>query len=258
MVSDNAGYRTRDVRMVADHEGARTPIGRGTGEGFQMSEMLNVMVEVGPKGKRTVAYARDWPGWERGDKTEADAIERLLSYRPRYAEVAQLAGLGDAFVASTDIEIVDRYPGTGSTDFWGISFAFPDYDHQGMSPAGLERELSLMQAAWAFFDGVRARVSPEMQKGPRGGGRDRDEIVRHVFGTERDWASKIGVETPPGVMLTPEGLATHRAAYCEAIRAYHAEGKMARKWPLRYLIRHTAYHTLDHAWEMEDKNLSRS
>jgi hypothetical protein len=27
------------------------------------------------------------------------------------------------------------------------------------------------------------------------------------------------------------------------------------KWPLRYLIRHTAYHTLDHAWEMEDKSV---
>jgi hypothetical protein len=25
---------------------------------------------------------------------------------------------------------------------------------------------------------------------------------------------------------------------------------------LRYLIRHTAFHTLDHAWEMEDKDLS--
>ena len=31
---------------------------------------------------------------------------------------------------------------------------------------------------------------------------------------------------------------------------------MARTWPLRYLIRHTAYHTLDHTWEMEDKDLT--
>jgi hypothetical protein len=40
------------------------------------------------------------------------------------------------------------------------------------------------------------------------------------------------------------------------MRAFHAEGKRAGKWPLRYLIRHTAYHTLDHAWEMEDKDLT--
>jgi len=31
---------------------------------------------------------------------------------------------------------------------------------------------------------------------------------------------------------------------------------MARTWPLRFLIRHTAFHTLDHAWEMEDKDLT--
>jgi hypothetical protein len=57
-------------------------------------------------------------------------------------------------------------------------------------------------------------------------------------------------------MLTDDGLEAHRSAYCEAIRAHHAEGKSARKWPLRYLIRHTAFHTLDHAWEMEDKDLT--
>jgi hypothetical protein len=25
---------------------------------------------------------------------------------------------------------------------------------------------------------------------------------------------------------------------------------------LQFLIRHTAYHTMDHAWEMEDKDLT--
>jgi hypothetical protein len=69
----------------------------------------------------------------------------------------------------------------------------------------------------------------------------------------------IGVLTPEGAMLTDEGLKAHRDAYCQAIRAYHAEGKLAgkmAKWPLRFLIRHTAFHTMDHAWEMEDKDLT--
>jgi hypothetical protein len=30
---------------------------------------------------------------------------------------------------------------------------------------------------------------------------------------------------------------------------------MAGKWPLRFLIRHTAFHVMDHTWEMEDKDL---
>ena len=157
---------------------------------------------------------------------------------------------------SPTVDVVEHYPGTGSTDFWGISFAFSSIDRQDMSSEELERELTLMQACWAFFDEVRSRVSAEMQKGPRGGGRDRDRIVRHTVGTEQDWAKKLGVPTPQDAMLTDEGLKAHRDAYCTAIRAFHAEGKMARTWPLRYLIRHTAFHTLDHAWEMEDKDLT--
>ena len=113
-----------------------------------------------------------------------------------------------------------------------------------------------MQASWAFFDNVRSHVSAELQKGPRGGGRDRDRIVRHTFGAEQDWANKLGVLTPLDVLMTNEGLKTYRKAYCNAIRTLHSQNKMARTWPLHYLIRHTAYHSLDHAWEMEDKDLT--
>jgi hypothetical protein len=221
-----------------------------------MTTQLRVMLESGPKGKKVVAVAPDWPGLERGAKTEDAVIERLESYRPRYAPVAKLAGMDAEFAATTTVDVVERYPGTGSTDFWGISFAFSSIDHQAISSEVLERELSLMQACWTFFDGVRSRVSPEMQKGPRGGGRDRDQIVRHVLANEMDWATKLGLPNLFSDPLTDEAINTHRAAYCSAIRDFHAQGKMARTWPLRYLIRHTAYHTMDHAWEMEDKDLT--
>jgi hypothetical protein len=221
-----------------------------------MADAIRVMIEIGPKGKQVAAVAPDWPGLERGAKTEEAAIERLLAYLPRYARVAKLAGMDAVFGANTAIDVVERYPGVGSTDFWGISFAFSDIDTQPVSRDALERDLTLMQACWAFFDDMRSRVSSEMQKGPRGGGRDRDHIARHTFATERNWAKKIGVLTPDDAMLTDEGLHAHRDAFCQAIRAFHSQGKMARTWPLRYLIRHTAYHTLDHAWEMEDKDLS--
>lgn len=224
-----------------------------------MTNPLRVMLEIGPKGKKVAAIAPDWPGLERGAKTEEAAVERLRSYLPRYASVARLAGMDEAFAALTTVEIVERYPGVGSTDFWGISFAFSSIDKQDLSTGEVERELSLMQACWAFFDDVRKRVSAEMQKGPRGGGRDRDHIVRHTLAAEQDWAAKLGLHILDGVALTDEVLRAHRDAYCHAIRDYHAEGKLVgkmAKWPVRYLIRHTAYHTLDHAWEMEDKDLT--
>ncbi len=224
-----------------------------------MTNSIQATIEIGPKGKKVVAVAPDWPGLARGAKTEEAAIERLLTYVPRYVPVAKLAGMEAAFPTTTTADVIEHYPGTGSTDFWGISFAFSSIDKQAMSDDALERELTLMRACWAFFDDVRSRVSAEMQRGPRGGGRDRDRIVRHTFAAEQDWAKGVGVVTSDDMMLTGEGLRTHRDAYCHAIQDYHSQGKSAgkvAKWPLRYLIRHTAFHTLDHAWEMEDKDLS--
>ena len=224
-----------------------------------MANHIRVTLEIGPKGKKVVAVAPDWPGLARGATTGEVAIERLLSYVPRYAAVTKLAGMEYAFATIPVVDVVEHYPGTGSTDFWGISFAFSGIDGQVLSGEALERELRLMRACWAFFDDVRSRVSAEMQRGPRGGGRDRDRIVRHTFAAEQDWAKMIGVLTPDDAMLTGEGLKAHRDAYCNAIRDYHSQGKLAgkmAKWPLRYLIRHTAFHTLDHAWEMEDKDLT--
>jgi hypothetical protein len=224
-----------------------------------MANQTRVTLEIGPKGRKVVAVAPDWPGLERGAKTGEDAVERLRSYIPRYSQVAKLAEMDAEFDAVKNFKVVEQYPGTGSTDFWGISFAFSSIDKRRMSADELERELTLMRACWAFFDDVRRRVSAEMQKGVRGGGRDRDHIVRHIFNAELGWAKMINVLTPDDAILTGKGLKTHRDAYCMAIRDYHSEdktaGKMA-KWPLRYLIRHTAFHTLDHAWEMEDKDLS--
>lgn len=214
------------------------------------------MLEVGPKGKRVVAVAPDWPGLSRGDKTEHEAIARLESYLPRYVKVATLAGMGTEFAAITSVDVVERFPGTGSTDFWGISFAFSDIDRREQSTDELERELTLMRGCWTFFDEVRSRVSPELRKGPRGGGRDRDHIVRHTVACEMDWGKGLGLPGWSGEMPSEAELVAHREDYCAAIRAFRGEGRLAGKSPLRFLIRHTAYHTMDHAWEMEDKDLT--
>jgi hypothetical protein len=222
-----------------------------------MANDLRVAVEVGPKGKKVATYAPDWPGLARGAKTPELAIERLTSYIPRYAPVAKLAGMSEAFASVGEPSVVETYPGTGSTDFWGISFAFSAFDQQPVSNAELERELALMQACWAYFDEVRYRVSDELRKGPRGGGRDRENVVRHVIGNEYDWGKGIGVEPlPEGEWRDDAKLRAYHEAYAAAIRNHHTEGKMAKKWPLRYLIRHTAFHTLDHTWEMEGRDLN--
>ena len=219
---------------------------------------VRTVVERGPKGKRSVAFSLDWAGWERGAKTAELAMETLESYRGRYRPIADLAGMAGEFDAAGPLDVVEDRVGTGSVDFWGISFSPSSTEHGPMDEAELERAITLLRASWEFFDGVAARVSPEMRKGPRGGGRDRNRIIRHTIRNEsEDFAKQVGLRIPEEAALTPDGLLQHRTTYVEAMRAYNAgEGKRMRSWTLPYLIRHSAFHTLDHAWEMEDKDLT--
>src|SRR5512139_2933035 len=92
--------------------------------GGTVANHIRVTLEIGPKGKKVVAVAVDWPGLERGATTGEAAIERLLSYVPRYARVTKMAGMEAAFATIPFVDVVEHYPGTGSTDFWGISYAF--------------------------------------------------------------------------------------------------------------------------------------
>jgi hypothetical protein len=220
---------------------------------------VRTVIEHGTKDKRCVAFSLDWPGWNRGAKTAEVALETLESYRQRYRPIAVLAGMTREFDAAGPLEVVEDRVGTGSTDFWGISFSPSSTEHGPMDEAELERKITLLQACWAFFDAVAARVSPEMRKGPRGGGRDRNRIIRHVIRNEsEEFAKQVGLRIPEEAALTPDGLRQHRETYVEAMRAYNA-GKVERKmrnWSLPFLIRHSAFHTLDHAWEMEDKDLT--
>jgi hypothetical protein len=220
---------------------------------------VRTVVQHGPKDKKTAAFALDWPGWSRGAKTPDAAVDLLETYRERYRPIARLAGLELEFDRAGPLEIVEDHVGVGSTDFWGISFAPSSLEQEPMPEDEVERKVALLEAAWQFFDDVAARVSPELEKGPRGGGRNRDEIIRHALGWERaDLVKRVGVVVDPVVPPTPEELRSHRDEYVAALRTYNAEGRMAggRNWTVALLLRHSAYHVLDHAWEMEDKDLS--
>jgi hypothetical protein len=218
---------------------------------------IRVMIEKGSKKPVAVASALDWPGWDRSGKSEADALQVLAAYRPRYAKVAKLAGLAAEFGRAGDLSVVERVKGSGMTDFYGLSFKSARSEYEPMSKAECERKLALLQASWTYFDDVASRVSPELRKGPRGGGRDRDKIIRHANGAEIvEFAKKVGVNTPLEARESPRELRAHREAFAAAIRDHSARGVMARTWTVQFVIRHAAYHMLDHAWEMEDRDLS--
>jgi hypothetical protein len=225
-----------------------------------MAKELRVWIEEPTKAKRWVAIAADWPGLERGAKSEADALAKLDSYRSRYALIAQRAGLGAEFERETKPTVVARHTGTGSTDFWGISFAPSAEDAKPIPEKELERRLALLQAAWAQFDETAARVSAELRPGPRGGGRDRDRIIRHVLVVEgSDFSARVKAETDfeDPQARTPAQRKEHRERYLAALRGWRKDNQpVGRTWTLSYLLRHSAYHVLDHTWEMQDRDLS--
>jgi hypothetical protein len=215
---------------------------------------MRIILELGRK-RRVVAGAMDWPGLDRWGTSEDDALHKLSTYVPRYAAVAERAGMGAAFAQQRRLDVVERVPGSSSTDFWGIAHVPSQLEGEVLSGPDLERRLELLQACWGYFDDVVARITGELLPAGRGGGRDRATIVRHVIANEpTSFSRKIEVRTPRDEILTADGLARHRATYLAALRAYNAEGKAARTWPIQFLIRRTAHHVMDHTWELEDRD----
>jgi len=219
-----------------------------------MKGQLRVLLEVGPKGKRVVASAMDWPGLERWGRTEDEAVDKLLAYQPRYAPVAKRVGLLNEFERAVKPHITERTPGNTSTDWWGIAHVPSIVEADPLTDDELERRIGIMRATWAFFDAAAVAGDAPLTKGPRGGGRERDQIVRHVYASERhNFWRKVAIREPDEVRLTPQELADLRERFVAGIREYHADDRPARKWPLRFLIRRTAQHAMDHGWELEDR-----
>ena len=191
------------------------------------------------EGKSAVfAAALDWPGWCRRAKTTDLALEALLDYRDRYAAV-----LSRPFNPAK-LEVVGTVPGTATTDFGAPGVDTP-WDAEVLSTRDLKRQVAVLGDCWAYFDNVVESAPATLTKGPRGGGRDRDEIVAHVQEAERHYCSKLGTRVLPRTPWIEQ-----RAAITEVLLA----GSPGGAWPSRYSLRRLAWHVLDHAWEIEDKS----
>jgi hypothetical protein len=219
------------------------------------SSSIEVYLEAGAK--RTFAGALDWPGWCRSARDEAGALEALVAYGPRYERA--LAGSGLRFRPPRDasqLSVVERLAGGSATDF-GVPDEAPSADTAPVSARDLERFGALLAAIWRAFDRAAEEASGrELRKGPRGGGRDLDRIVAHVAAA--DYLDVLGWKRPPGGTSAGD-LARRRAVIIEGLAA-SARGDIPSRgprggvrWSPRYFVRRLAWHTLDHAWEIEDR-----
>ena len=198
--------------------------------------MTPIYLEVGKS--RVFACSLEWPGWCRSGKGEEAAMEALLDHADRYGDVVPGFEVGE-------LDVVERVTGNGTTDF-GAPDVVPKVDSAPWTAAEGERAVVVLTAALAAFDRAVAAAPAVLPKGPRGGGRDRDEIADHVREANRSFARKLGVKHPPGTPL---------AETIAAVSAAVAAGDPATgTWPTRYAVRRIAWHVLDHAWELGDKS----
>jgi hypothetical protein len=213
-----------------------------------------IYIEVGPT--KTFASAVEWPGWARSGKSEEAALATLLEYAPRYATVVRRRVSG--FAPGT-LEVVERVRGDAGTDF-GVPGQHYRSDTRPITGDELERQLQILRACWDFFARVAAKHDGAVLRlGPRGGGRDLDKVVEHALSADIAYVSAIGGKVKPELDDPSASLrATHRA-FEEALRGRIAGTVPAvgprggARWPLRFALRYVAWHSTDHAWEIEDR-----
>ncbi|GAA2366657.1 hypothetical protein [Dactylosporangium salmoneum] len=211
--------------------------------------MTRVYLEKGRT--KIVACALDWPGWARIGTTEDRAVEALTAYADRYRIIAASAGLS---FEPGPIEIVETVTGVNTTD-WGAPGVPVADDSRPYSAAAAQRIAAVLPAAWQVLDELAASAPQTLRKGPRGGGRDRDEIVAHVVDSERTYARKIGIRHRPFEPNDRTALAALRTAVLDVLGT-PADGLplTADGWPPAYAARRFAWHVLDHVWEIQDKS----
>jgi hypothetical protein len=143
---------------------------------------------------------------------------------------------------------------------WECTVA-PSGDARLIDDAELKRFQTLLEAYWRAFDAAaKAAQGKELRKGPRGGGRDLEDIIRHVLGADAAYLARLTwkLEKREAEDLSKE-VGQTRQAILDAL-AWAAKGKLPERgprggaiWQPRYFVRRVGWHVLDHIWEIEDR-----
>jgi hypothetical protein len=221
---------------------------------------LECYVESGAK--RVFAGALEWPGWCRSGRDATAALEALVTYAPRYAEVVRTTRPAFRPPGSVDaLSIAERLKGDATTDFGAPSIA-PGADGRPLDARELARLRVVLTSCWTALDDAAAEArGMKLRTGPRGGGRNLSAILGHVAAAEAGYLRHLAATPPPFNERTAANAAPRiRAAVTESLERAVTEGlpdrgpRGGRIWLPRYFIRRTAWHALDHAWEIQDRS----
>ncbi|HET9311817.1 MAG TPA: hypothetical protein VFP41_11425 [Actinomycetota bacterium] len=224
-----------------------------------MPTPVDCLIEAGSK--RTFASAVAWPGWCRAGRDEDEALQALWSYGERYAQAMKASGVRfSAPRSSESFHVIERVAGNATTDF-GAPDGVYDADDEPVPAREWTRARRVLEGCWAAFDGAAAAAEGiELRKGPRGGGRGLDAIVAHVVGAEAGYLRMLTGDTVEVDEADAwAGRLAERAALLEGLDRAKAGDlpergpRGGKRWKPRRFLRRTAWHVLDHAWEIEDR-----
>lgn len=219
------------------------------------SSKIDVYLEVGAT--RVFAGAIDWYGWCRAGRDKQSALQALVDYAPRYERVLRKSGV--KFRPPKDpsvFNVVERLKGNATTDF-GAPGIPPSRDARLVDDVELKRLEAILKACWRAFDAaIKKAQGKQLTKGPRGGGRNQKEMIDHVLGADAGYLSALGWKLEKG---QESDLRNIRIAMLDGLKAA-SHGDLPAlgprggvHWTPRYFVRRSAWHTLDHAWEIQDR-----
>lgn len=219
---------------------------------------IKVYLEIG--NKRAIASAIDWPGWSRSGRDEESALQALIDYAPRYAQVLRNTDIAFKTSDVSRFVVTERLAGNATTDF-GVTAIIRDADRAPIGPKELIRSQTILLACWRTFDRAAQKAKgKELRKGPRGGGRDLEKILQHVPDADQEYLKRLGWKQKyVGEKNLASEIAQTREAILDALELA-VEGELPKQgprggviWPPRYFVRRVAWHVLDHAWEIQDR-----
>jgi len=220
----------------------------------------HIRVYLDSGAKKTFAMAVDWPGWGRSGRNEEEALAALVDYGRRYAAVAKRTGIPfDKPPGVAALAVEETVRGNATTDF-GAPGVPRRSDAEPLEDAELTRLTELLVASWETFDAAaRKAKGASLRLGPRGGGRTLPKIVDHVMGADEAYLGGLGERPPKRSADAAASMERLRAAFLAALKAKaHGEPvsnprNTKKPWSPRYAIRRSAWHAMDHAWEIEDR-----
>jgi len=218
-----------------------------------------VAFENGPK-RRVFAQAIEWIGWCRAGKDEVRALKELLAAGSRYAQVASRAGFTfSAPTSSESFEIVERVAGTATTDFGAVS-ALLASDSEPFQEGETEQLSRLLQACWATFDEALMRIPAGQREVKPERGRSPDAIQFHLLEADLMHLSAFGpaFRQPKAEQVAEQITRVReemlvRLAAIPPKEAFTPSRRYGFVWTPRFAVRRSAWHALDHAWEIEER-----